>query len=76
MGRGFAWLDTGTPDSLVEAAEFVGALERRQGLRIACPEEIAFNAGWIGREQLRDLAARLRNSGYGRYLARVAEGAT
>ena len=74
MGRGFAWLDTGTPDSLVEAAEFVGALERRQGLRIACPEEIAFNAGWIGREQLRDLASRLRNSGYGRYLARVAEG--
>ena len=52
MGRGYAWLDTGTPDSLVEAAEFVRALEKRQGFRIACPEEIAFNAGWIDRDQL------------------------
>jgi glucose-1-phosphate thymidylyltransferase len=72
MGRGYAWLDTGTPDSLVEAAEFVGALERRQGLRIACPEEIAFNAGWIDREQLLALAARLNKSSYGQYLAQVA----
>jgi glucose-1-phosphate thymidylyltransferase len=72
MGRGYAWLDTGTPDSLVEAAEFVGALERRQGLRIACPEEIAFNAGWIDRNQLLALAARLNKSSYGRYLAQVA----
>ena len=74
MGRGYAWLDTGTPDSLVEAAEFVGALERRQGLRIACPEEIAFNHGWIDRAQLLVLAARIAKSGYGRYLARVADG--
>jgi glucose-1-phosphate thymidylyltransferase len=74
MGRGYAWLDTGTPDSLVEAAEFVGALERRQGLRIACPEEIAFSAGWIDRVQLRALAAPLSKSGYGRYLARIAAG--
>jgi glucose-1-phosphate thymidylyltransferase len=72
MGRGYAWLDTGTPDSLVEAAEFVGALERRQGLRIACPEEIAFNAGWIDREQLLALAGRLNKSSYGHYLAQVA----
>jgi glucose-1-phosphate thymidylyltransferase len=72
MGRGYAWLDTGTPDSLVEAAEFVGALERRQGLRIACPEEIAFNAGWIDRDQLLALAARLNKSSYGHYLAQVA----
>jgi glucose-1-phosphate thymidylyltransferase len=74
MGRGYAWLDTGTPDSLVEAAEFVGALERRQGLRIACPEEIAFSAGWIDRVQLRALAAPLSKSGYGRYLAGLAAG--
>jgi glucose-1-phosphate thymidylyltransferase len=53
MGRGYAWLDTGTPDSLVEASEFVRALEKRQGFRIACPEEIAFAAGWISREELR-----------------------
>ena len=68
MGRGYAWLDTGTPDSLVEAAEFVGTLERRQGLRIACPEEIAFNAGWISRDQLLALAAKLKKSSYGEYL--------
>ena len=73
MGRGYAWLDTGTPDSLVEAAEFVVALERRQGLRIACPEEIAFNAGWIDQAQLLVLAARLSKSEYGRYLERVAQ---
>jgi glucose-1-phosphate thymidylyltransferase len=76
MGRGYAWLDTGTPDSLVEAAEFVGALERRQGLRIACPEEIAVNSGWIDRSQLLALAATMKNSGYGQYLMRVAEGLT
>lgn len=75
MGRGYAWLDTGTPDSIVEAALFMSALERRQGLRIACPEEIAFNAGWIDRDQLLVLACKLSNSSYGRYLARVAEGA-
>ena len=56
MGRGFAWLDTGTPDSLLEAADFVATLERRQGFRIACPEEVAFNQGYIDREQLVKLA--------------------
>jgi glucose-1-phosphate thymidylyltransferase len=74
MGRGYAWLDTGTPDSLVEASEFVRALEKRQGFRIACPEEIAFAAGWIDREQLRTLGARLSKSSYGQYLLSIAEG--
>ncbi len=72
MGRGFAWLDTGTPDTLLEAAEFVRALEKRQGLRIACPEEIAFGQGWISREDLRELAGPLTKSGYGSYLLQVA----
>ncbi|WP_201861022.1 glucose-1-phosphate thymidylyltransferase RfbA [Microvirga soli] len=75
MGRGYAWLDTGTPDSLVEAAEFVRALERRQGFRIACPEEIAYNAGWIDRDQLLALGHKLSKSSYGHYLLRIAEGA-
>ncbi len=74
MGRGYAWLDTGTPDSLVEASEFVRALEKRQGFRIACPEEIAFGAGWISREQLRELAVRMSKSSYGQYLLAIAEG--
>ncbi len=74
MGRGYAWLDTGTPDSLVEASEFVRALEKRQGFRIACPEEIAFTAGWISREQLRELAVRMSKSSYGQYLLAIAEG--
>jgi glucose-1-phosphate thymidylyltransferase len=75
MGRGFAWLDTGTPDSLIEAGEFVRTLERRQGMRIACPEEVAFNMGWIDRAQLRALGRELGASDYGRYLVAVAEGA-
>jgi glucose-1-phosphate thymidylyltransferase len=74
MGRGYAWLDTGTPDSLVEASEFVRALEKRQGFRIACPEEIAFNAGWIDRDQLLALSNRLAKSSYGQYLVRIANG--
>jgi glucose-1-phosphate thymidylyltransferase len=74
MGRGYAWLDTGTPDSLVEASEFVRALEKRQGFRIACPEEIAYNAGWIDRDQLLSLGSKLAKSTYGQYLLRVAEG--
>jgi glucose-1-phosphate thymidylyltransferase len=74
MGRGYAWLDTGTPDSLVEAAEFVRALEKRQGFRIACPEEIAYNAGWIERDQLVALGTKLSKSTYGQYLLRIAEG--
>jgi glucose-1-phosphate thymidylyltransferase len=72
MGRGYAWLDTGTPDSLVEAAEFVRALEKRQGYRIACPEEIAYNAGWIEQAQLVALATKLSKSTYGQYLLQVA----
>jgi glucose-1-phosphate thymidylyltransferase len=72
MGRGFAWLDTGTPDSLLEAAEFVSTLERRQGYRIACPEEVAFRMGYISREALADLGARLGDGRYGRYLTEVA----
>ncbi|CAD5248890.1 dTDP-glucose pyrophosphorylase (glucose-1-phosphate thymidylyltransferase) [Bosea sp. 62] len=73
LGRGYAWLDTGTPDSLVEASEFVRTLERRQGFRIACPEEIAFENGWIDREQLHSLGQALSKSGYGQYLLGIAE---
>ena len=72
MGRGYAWLDTGTPDSLMEAAEFVRALERRQGFRIACPEEIAYEAGWISNEELVSLATTICKSAYGQYLLRIA----
>jgi glucose-1-phosphate thymidylyltransferase len=72
MGRGFAWLDTGTPDSLVEAAEFVRALEKRQGLRIASPEEVAFEMGFIDKAQLQALGESIPNSDYGAYLLRVA----
>jgi glucose-1-phosphate thymidylyltransferase len=74
MGRGFAWLDTGTPDSLVEAAEFVRALEKRQGFRVASPEEVAFKQGWIDANQLRRLAAELEKSSYGQYLHKLADG--
>ena len=75
MGRGFPWLDTGTPDSLLEAAEFVRVHERRQGFRIACPEEIAFAQGWIDAADLDRLATRLAKSTYGAYLRRVLEDA-
>lgn len=73
MGRGYAWLDTGTPDSLLEAAEFVGTLERRQGVKIACPEEIAFRAGWIDAAQLAVLATRMGQGAYARYLAALPQ---
>ena len=72
MGRGYAWLDTGTPDSLLEAGEFVRTLEKRQGFRIACPEELAFRAGWISREHLERLGAAIAKSDYGRYLLGLA----
>jgi glucose-1-phosphate thymidylyltransferase len=72
LGRGFAWLDTGTPDSLVEAAEFIRALEKRQGFKVACPEEIAFHSGWISRAQVLTLAAAYKGD-YGAYLQRLAE---
>jgi glucose-1-phosphate thymidylyltransferase len=68
MGRGFAWLDTGTPDALIEAAEFVRTLEKRQGFKIACPEEIAFDKGFIDADQLGRLVDRLGKSSYGVYL--------
>jgi glucose-1-phosphate thymidylyltransferase len=73
LGRGYAWLDTGTPDSLCEASDFVRALEKRQGFRVACPEEIAYRKGFIGREQLLELAGELGSSTYGHYLHSVAE---
>ena len=68
MGRGYAWLDTGTHDSLLEAASFIATLQKRQGLQVACPEEIAFGQGWISATQLQQLAAPLAKNGYGRYL--------
>ena len=68
MGRGFAWLDTGTPDSLLEAASFIATLQKRQGLQVACPEEIAYRQGWIDADGLAALAAPLAMNAYGRYL--------
>lgn len=73
MGRGYAWLDTGTPDSLIEAAEFVRTLEKRQGSRVSCPEEVAYLNGWIDNQQLRRLGQRFGKSQYGRYLTRLAD---
>ncbi len=71
MGRGFAWLDTGTHESLLQAGSFIETIESRQGLKVACPEEIAYRAGWIGAEQLERLARPLAKNGYGQYLMRV-----
>ena len=71
MGRGSAWLDTGTLDSLLDAANFVAAIEKRQGLKVCCPEEVAYRMGYINSEQLEKLAAPLKKSGYGDYLLKV-----
>jgi glucose-1-phosphate thymidylyltransferase len=71
MGRGMAWLDTGTHEALLEAAHFIETIERRQGLKIACPEEIAYRQGFIDAAQLEALAKPLDKSGYGEYLRRV-----
>jgi glucose-1-phosphate thymidylyltransferase len=73
LGRGMAWLDTGTPDALMQAANFIQTIEERQGLQIACPEEIAFQHGWIGADELRRQGEALAKNEYGRYLLRLAE---
>jgi len=71
MGRGYAWLDTGTHDSLLEASQFIATLEKRQGLKVACPEEIAYRAGWIGAAELEAQAQPLLKNGYGQYLMKL-----
>jgi glucose-1-phosphate thymidylyltransferase len=71
MGRGYAWLDTGTHDSLLDAAGFIATLQKRQGLMVACPEEIAYRQGWIGAERVLQLAVRLKKNAYGQYLEKM-----
>ena len=71
LGRGYAWLDTGTHESLLDAGQFIATIERRQGLKVACPEEIAYRQGWIGAEQVQRLAEPMKKNGYGQYLLRL-----
>ncbi len=73
LGRGYAWLDTGTHDSLLEAGQFIATIEKRQGLKVACPEEIAWHNGWIDSSQLRRLADPMKKNGYGQYLLRLLD---
>jgi len=68
MGRGMAWLDTGTHESLLEAGQFIATIENRQGLKVACPEEIAYRKGYVSAEELEKLAQPLKKNGYGQYL--------
>ena len=71
LGRGYAWLDTGTHDSLLDAGQFIATIEKRQGLKVACPEEIAYRQGWIDAQQLQRLAEPMKKNGYGQYLLRL-----
>lgn len=73
MGRGYAWLDTGTHESLLDASHFIATLEKRQGLKVACPEEIAFRQGWIGAAELEKLGQSMQKNGYGQYLLRILQ---
>jgi glucose-1-phosphate thymidylyltransferase len=73
MGRGYAWLDTGTHDSLMEAGQFIATLEKRQGLKVACPEEVAFRSGWITAQQLEAMAQPMLKNGYGQYLMEIVK---
>ena len=73
MGRGYAWLDTGTHDSLLEASQFIATLEKRQGLKVACPEEIAYRSGWITTSELEALAQPMLKNGYGQYLMQIVK---
>ena len=71
MGRGYAWLDTGTHDSLLDAAGFIATLQKRQGLMVACPEEIAYRQGWISAEAVQKVADLLKKNSYGQYLSKI-----